>query len=159
MIRELWNRLSQFAGTVKDKASAATSRYEEKQGLEKGYIVHRAQELALLAPRLAGLIVALLRDPRVPLKSKLVAGATLAYVVSPIDLIPEIILGPLGMVDDAVAIIFALHILINGADRAVVLDHWKGDEDVLELVKDSLELVERFVTRGALDKITKWTKG
>jgi uncharacterized membrane protein YkvA (DUF1232 family) len=39
------------------------------------------------------------RDPRVPLRAKLVAGFTLAYALSPIDLIPDFI-PVLGYVDD-----------------------------------------------------------
>ena len=39
------------------------------------------------------------RDPRVPLASKLVAGAVAAYALSPIDLIPDVI-PVIGYLDD-----------------------------------------------------------
>lgn len=39
------------------------------------------------------------RDPRTPLSAKLVAGATAAYALSPIDLIPDFV-PVLGLVDD-----------------------------------------------------------
>jgi uncharacterized membrane protein YkvA (DUF1232 family) len=41
------------------------------------------------------------RDPRVPLRAKLVAGFTLAYALSPIDLIPDFI-PVLGYIDDLI---------------------------------------------------------
>lgn len=37
------------------------------------------------------------------------AGIGLAYVLSPIDLVPEILLGPIGLVDDVVVLIWALY--------------------------------------------------
>ena len=43
------------------------------------------------------------RDPRVPWYAKLVAGATAAYALSPIDLIPDFI-PVLGYVDDLVIV-------------------------------------------------------
>lgn len=42
-----------------------------------------------------------LRDPRVPVAAKLVAGVVVAYALSPIDLIPDFI-PVLGLLDDAV---------------------------------------------------------
>jgi uncharacterized membrane protein YkvA (DUF1232 family) len=41
-----------------------------------------------------------------PLKCLLIAGLLL-YVLSPIDFLPELFLGPLGLIDDAFALILA----------------------------------------------------
>jgi uncharacterized membrane protein YkvA (DUF1232 family) len=41
-------------------------------------------------------------------QSKWVALGALAYVVSPLDLVPELILGPLGLVDDVAVVNYAL---------------------------------------------------
>ncbi|MBL8120644.1 MAG: DUF1232 domain-containing protein, partial [Anaerolineae bacterium] len=41
----------------------------------------------------------LLRDPRVPMITKLIPFLGLVYVVSPIDIIPDLIIG-LGQLDD-----------------------------------------------------------
>jgi len=59
------------------------------------------RELALLLPNLARLFHGLLRDSRVPARSKILVAIGLAWFASPIDLIPEFIpvIGPL---DDAV---------------------------------------------------------
>ena len=38
----------------------------------------------------------------------------LVYVVSPIDLMPEILLGPIGYIDDAFAIMTALFVFLKG---------------------------------------------
>jgi len=90
-----------------------------------------AREVAGLLPNLLRLFKGLLRDPRVPRRSKalLVFGA--AWVASPIDLIPEFIpvLGPL---DDAVVAALILRHLLRTAGRDVVVEHWHGDAETIE---------------------------
>lgn len=89
-----------------------------------------AREVAALLPNLLMLFKGLLRDPRVPRRSKalLVFGAM--WVASPIDLIPEFIpvLGPL---DDAVVAALILRHLLRTAGSDVVAEHWRGDAATL----------------------------
>src|SRR5690606_974488 len=58
------------------------------------------RDLLLLLPDLAVLLARLLRDPRVPRGGKAIALLGIGYVLSPIDLLPEGLLGPIGLVDD-----------------------------------------------------------
>jgi uncharacterized membrane protein YkvA (DUF1232 family) len=62
----------------------------------------------------------------------LVAGA-IAYIVMPVDVIPDFI--PfLGEVDDLYLLIFALQRLISNAGRNVLYAHWTGAaEDLRDL--------------------------
>jgi uncharacterized membrane protein YkvA (DUF1232 family) len=77
-------------------------------------------------PNYLKLLFGLLRDPRVSKLDKVLVGAAIAYVISPIDLIPDFI--PfLGEVDDVFLLLTALQRLISNAGRMVVLDHWAGD--------------------------------
>ncbi len=46
-------------------------------------------------------------DPQVPLLYKLIPVAALLYLISPIDVIPDVLLGP-GQLDDAAVILLAL---------------------------------------------------
>src|SRR5438445_13624790 len=75
-----------------------------------------AKELATLVPNLAQLFKSLIRDPRVPRGSKALLLVGVAWVASPIDLIPEFIpvLGPL---DDAVVAALVLRPVIRRAGR------------------------------------------
>ncbi len=91
----------------------------------------------------------LLRDPRVAPRLKLVAPLiAVTYVLSPIDLIPDFLLG-LGQVDDAgmvaLAVIVMTRLLPRLADPAVLREHlaamggfWRdGDAaDADDIVKD-----------------------
>ena len=73
------------------------------------------------------------------------------YLVSPIDLVPDFIPG-LGQLDDIVLIAYVLDRLINRVPREVLLDHWEGDEDLLEIVRSVLDmsasLLPRWLSRG-----------
>ncbi len=45
---------------------------------------------------------------RIPPRGLVAMGAAALYLVSPIDLVPEAVLGPLGLVDDAGAVVAAV---------------------------------------------------
>ena len=93
-----------------------------------------ALEAALLLPNLTKLLGRLLVDDRVPLRRKVFVGAVLAYVVSPIDLIPDFIVG-IGHLDDIVLVSLAVDQLMTGTSEDVVLEHWDGSVDALDLVR------------------------
>ena len=92
------------------------------------------RDLILLLPDLTVLLMRLLRDSRVPTTSKLIAVLGVGYVLSPIDLMPAILLGPLGWVDDLVVVSAALSRVINHVHPDVVRSHWPGKGDALEVV-------------------------
>jgi uncharacterized membrane protein YkvA (DUF1232 family) len=95
-------------------------------------------ETALLIPNFVMLIYRLMRDPRVPVRGKLVVGAMLGYLVSPLDVIPDFI-PVVGQIDDVLLIAFAIRHLIEGAGREVVLEYWGGQEDAFELLEAVIE--------------------
>jgi uncharacterized membrane protein YkvA (DUF1232 family) len=92
-----------------------------------------ARELATLIPNLVLLFRGLLRDPRVPRSSKLWLWFAVAWVVSPIDLIPEFVpvAGPL---DDAIVAALVLRRVLRRTDRSVVAEHWRGDPATLDCI-------------------------
>lgn len=92
-----------------------------------------ARELATLIPNLVVLFRGLLRDPRVPRSSKAWLWFALAWLISPIDLIPEFIpvAGPL---DDAIVAALVLRHVLHRTDRAVLVDHWRGEPSTLDLI-------------------------
>jgi uncharacterized membrane protein YkvA (DUF1232 family) len=64
----------------------------------------------------------LVRDPQVPLWTRLIPLAALAYVLLPFDFIPDWILGP-GQVDDLGLLLLGLRLLIDMAPPQVVQRH------------------------------------
>jgi uncharacterized membrane protein YkvA (DUF1232 family) len=91
------------------------------------------REAILLLPNVVKLLARLMRDPRVPVRRKVFAASVMVYVVSPIDIIPDIIPG-LGKFDDILLAALAVDHLIGGAGDDVIADHWDGSEDSLDLL-------------------------
>ncbi len=108
-------------------------------------------EAALIVPHLGVLLFRLLRDPRVPLRRKLVAGAAAAYFVAPIDVVPDFV--PfVGGVDDLVFVGLAVHHLLQGVPEEVQRAYWEGSEDTFDVVKAlaawGAEMVPRALRRA-----------
>lgn len=64
----------------------------------------------------------LIRDARVPWWLKLIPLAVLVYIISPIDIIPDFILG-LGQLDDLTLLILGVQIFVLVSPRAIVQQH------------------------------------
>lgn len=100
-------------------------------------------DLLLLLPDLVVLLGRLLRDERVPLGAKIIALLGIGYVLSPIDLLPEVLLGPLGLADDLVVVGAALSRLLGDVHPDLVRSHWPGQGDALD----------------AIQRVTAWSDG
>src|SRR5207237_5428152 len=71
------------------------------------------------------LLGGLVTDNRVSMTDKLLVVGAIAYIVMPIDVIPDFI--PFfGEIDDLYILILALQRLVANAGRTVLLDHWTG---------------------------------
>lgn len=71
------------------------------------------------------LLFRLMLDRRVPLRLKLIPPAALVYLISPIDLVPDL-LTPLGRIDDVLVLIGSLALFLGMAPRDVVSEHSRG---------------------------------
>jgi uncharacterized membrane protein YkvA (DUF1232 family) len=81
-------------------------------------------------PNFFRLLYGLITDKRVQRVDKLMVAGAIAYILLPMDFVPDFI--PfLGEVDDLFVIIMAVQRLINNAGRRVVEDHWMGEPDEL----------------------------
>jgi uncharacterized membrane protein YkvA (DUF1232 family) len=77
-------------------------------------------------PNFLRLLGGLLADARVTLTDKLLVAGAFAYILLPLDYVPDFI--PfLGEIDDIFLLVMALQRLIANAGRNVLLDHWMGD--------------------------------
>lgn len=98
-----------------------------------GRRIPRLKSMAQFLPNLVILFRGLMRDPRVPRRSKILLGVAAAWLVSPIDLIPEFIpvLGPL---DDVIVAALVVRHLLRTAGEAVIAEHWRGSDDSMRMV-------------------------
>lgn len=116
------------------------------------------KELAYALPNLAKLLSRLARDPRVPARSKTFAGVMAAYVLSPIDLIPDFV-PVIGKTDDALLAAFTINHLIQTAGYDVVREHWDGSEDLLHLVSDVVDFTAGLVPRSLRIALRRLLRG
>jgi uncharacterized membrane protein YkvA (DUF1232 family) len=98
--------------------------------------------MLLLLPDLTICLVRLLRDDRVPLGSKAIAALGVGYVLSPVDFLPGVLFGPLGLVDDLLIVGATLSRILNDVHPDVVRSHWPGQGDALE----------------AIQRVTRWSE-
>ena len=82
-------------------------------------------------PNLARLMWGMMRDRRVALLDKALVVGALAYLVSPIDILPDFV--PFfGQIDDVVVLLLAMRRLLARTPVEVMAEHWHGDPAWLE---------------------------
>jgi uncharacterized membrane protein YkvA (DUF1232 family) len=92
------------------------------------------------------LVLDLAVDGRVPWSRKVVLGVAAAYIVSPVDLVPDWV--PfVGRIDDVMITILALDLFLEGVPRELMMDKmYELGIDGRELERD-LEAVRRLLPR------------
>jgi uncharacterized membrane protein YkvA (DUF1232 family) len=88
----------------------------------------RLARLVIKLPTYARVVWGLMRDPRTPIGLKAILGAALAYVVLPVDLIPDAI-PILGQADDLTVLLLVLDLFIQNAPAEVRAEHMARAQD------------------------------
>jgi len=99
---------------------------------------HAARRLLGDLPHIFKLLYRLLRDRKVPRVDKLLLGAALVYMITPIDFMPDI-LGVFGWVDDLYLVGLALNRLLASAGPNRLLRHWEGDPQNLGYLVEAVQ--------------------
>lgn len=124
-------------------------RFREKlASAGTGGVLARVGDLLLLLPDLVVLLFRLLREPQVPSGAKLIALLGVGYLFSPIDLIPEALFGPIGLIDDLIVAGAAVSRLVNYVHPDVVRAHWPGRGDALDAVQRVSDWAETKLRSG-----------
>lgn len=113
----------------------------------------RHAQVLLLAPDLFHLMCRLALDKRVPAPQKAKLAAAIAYFVSPIDLVPEALVGPAGYVDDVALAAYVLNGLVNAGHGQIAEEHWAGEGDVLSAIQQVLAVADELIGAGLWKKI------
>jgi len=117
-----------------------------------------ALKYVLLAPDFFHLLCKILLDPRVPGREKAKVGGAIAYFMSPLDVVPEGLLGPAGYVDDVALAAYVLNSVLESAGPEVLREHWAGDGDVLEQIRSVIKAADKLLGSGAWSKIKRLIK-
>jgi uncharacterized membrane protein YkvA (DUF1232 family) len=136
--------------------SSQDERVEDVTVEEKESIVQRMVRFGRTVGHFARLLAGLMLDERVDKKAKIFVAAVLAYIIAPLDFIPELFGGLFGMLDDFVLSAFALNVLLNWVDPKVVNAHWFGEGDLLNTIKKGLKNAEVLMPDAIMKKIEAW---
>ena len=102
-------------------------------------------DFIMAGPDLFMLLARLSRDDRVSRRNRAELHSAVAYFINPLDLIPEIILGPAGLVDDVALAAYVLHDVLESTDPSIVQEHWEGSMDILDLTRQILAVADTMV--------------
>jgi uncharacterized membrane protein YkvA (DUF1232 family) len=111
----------------------------------QGKLGESATSTLLLAPDLFILLVRLFLDPRVPGASRSLVGGALAYFLLPADLLPEILLGAGGFLDDVVLAAAVVSHVFSRDLRPFVERHWSGPGSVQAAIEDAVRAGEALL--------------
>jgi uncharacterized membrane protein YkvA (DUF1232 family) len=111
---------------------------------ERARLKDRLKGFLMFLPNLVALLGRLLKDSKVPTAEKALFVAAIVYVISPLDLIPDVF--PfIGQVDDLYVVALTLLRLINRTDESIVRKHWAGGGDIVALANSIASIAPRFL--------------
>lgn len=105
-------------------------------------------DIVLLAPDFFMLLLRLIKDKRIPAKYKGYLAGTIAYFMTPFDIIPEILLGPFGYTDDIIITAIVLNKIINKVSEEVIVENWSGRGNILALIQNILTIFNFFISKN-----------
>jgi uncharacterized membrane protein YkvA (DUF1232 family) len=113
----------------------------------------RYADVLLVGPDLLHLLSKLAIDPRVPAEEKAKIAAAIAYFVSPIDLLPEALMGPAGYIDDIAIAAYVLRSFVGAGHGDLAKEHFAGDEDLLQVIQRVLEIADGALGTGVWGRL------
>lgn len=112
----------------------------------------------LLLPDLFALSSRLLLDPEVPAGAKLKLAGAIAYVLMPLDFIPEVV-PVLGLTDDLAIVLLALaNYLEEAPEEELLRKHWSGDASAPDLIRKGAAFVRTVLSGGLMRALVGFMK-
>lgn len=122
-----------------------------------GSLGGKLSEYLFLLPDFFVMLCRLAVDKRVPGVIKLKISGIIAYLIMPIDIIPDFI-PVVGYMDDLVFVVLGLNLILNDIDHKILRDNWSGEGDILEQLQKISALAENFLDQNIMQKIKHWVR-
>ena len=133
---------------VRDYYSVGRDYLEEKLPQK----VKTFSDYVFIIPDMAALLFRLLKDKRVPMKTKIIISAAIAYIGFPTDIIPDNI--PfIGKVDEIAVAFFALERIIADVPTRIILENWEGKNNIVFVISNIIEYVINFTGAKNVEKV------
>lgn len=110
----------------------------------------------LLVPDIFMLMARMALDKDVPAKTRTLLASTLAYFILPMDLLPEILVGPSGFLDDLILAVLVLAQAFGDDLEPYAAKHWSGSGSVRTAVRDVLGTAQSLVGHDLYDRIHRF---
>lgn len=132
-------------------------KYSDIRGTVKKSLpesISKISDYLFILPDMIALLVRLIKDSRVSFKTRIVIGIIAAYLISPIDLLPDFI--PfIGEIEDLLIAIYGLNLIFNKIPEDIVLENWEGNGNIIHIVKDALKFINKFLGGENYGRIAK----
>lgn len=115
------------------------------------------RNVLLFLPRFLALLGRLLIDPEVSGTDKLLLAGAIAYVMSPLDILPDVI-PVIGQLDDIYLVALCLLRLLNRSGEAKIREHWEGSEDIVALLHNVSEVATRYLPEPVRSTVRRWVE-
>ena len=114
--------------------------------------MNKISDYLFLLPDYFILLCRLLMEERVTNQTKAFILGVIAYVMLPIDIIPDFI-PVVGFVDDLILVVFALDQIMKHTDNQILIDNWSGNRDFLMTIKNIMDIADRAISQRVLIKV------
>jgi len=140
--------------------SKIEDKYSNRREILKDKLPQRAIKYSnyiFILPDIISLIYRLLKDRRVPIRTKLIMSAAIAYITIPTDLIPKKI--PfIGVIDNIGVGFFALNEVIKDVPLYIIVENWQGKNELLLVLKNGIEYLVDFTGARNVEKLCEVVK-
>lgn len=109
----------------------------------------------LLVPDVFVLLVRLTLDRQVPAETRRLLGGALAYFVLPLDLLPEMMLGPVGYLDDLVLACVVLAQALGPDLERHARKHWSGSGELRETLAQITRSADALLGDGLFARLRR----
>lgn len=136
-INKIEDNYSKGRRIIEDKLPEVTQKY-------KDYI--------FVLPDIISLIYRLLKDKRVPIRTKLILSAAIGYITVPNNLIPNKI--PfIGTIDDVGVMLFTLNKILKDIPLSIIVENWQGNNDLILVLQKSVDYLMDFTKARNVEKL------
>ena len=112
----------------------------------------------LSAPDFFYLLWKLSTDKELPVEDRLLVGLAIFYFISPFDLFPEGVMGPIGYLDDIALSAYVVKKIIKRAGEEKVKKYWLGEEDLLLSIENILNTVDKYLGSGLWKRLVTFVE-
>lgn len=120
---------------------------------EKSELRGRLKSFMMFLPNLVAMLARMVKDTRVPTAEKALFVGAIVYVISPLDLIPDV-LPFIGQVDDLYVVALTTLRLVHKTDPSIVRRHWHGGGDIVALADSIANIAPKFLPKRVTRVLT-----